>query len=723
MAQSTSTKSSLWVYNPTLDLVVGCGAWSAPLLLLGYLTANSSVSAWSVVFYALALFFNYPHYMATIYRAYHTQEDFNKYRVFTVHFTALVFLTLVLSHFFRQALPWIFTLYLCWSPWHYSGQNYGLFMMFARRAGAKPSANVQQALYAAFLLSYLILMLNFHTGVSSDPLFFSLGIPAKASYAAVLILGIGFVGFSAFALVSLAKETGWKPLLPSLTLFSTQFLWFLLPTTLSLLKGLQIPQSRYSTGVMAVMHSAQYIWITSYYARREANTEQQSNWRPFAYFSVLVAGGIALFVPGPWLASRLFHFDFAASFLIFTALVNIHHFILDGAIWKLRDGRIAQLLLNSQERISGETVKAHGRAIAGLRWLVGNSKHARTIRIATALALLTWAGVDQVRYYFRIHSENLANLQLAASLNSFDSGLQTWLGRKKFESGQPDAAIAAWKSALRLNPADSSARDSLLQYMITQKRFDEAYRLTQQSLQYSPKDVNLLVNNGTLAKQAGNRDAAVTSWKRAIALDPSQLAARLYLAGEFQQAGRCDEAIPHYMSFLGQLGRLDPGRRPPPETVLSAIFALAICQEKVQKPGEAEKSYELARTIAAQVGDKNTESLANMYEAELKSSQHQIGGALPLYQQALRLDRTLDNRHVEAQDWYTYGIFLRDSGFSKRLSYACLMKSELLMKSLDAGPELKLVSDARLALANTGRPVTSQNLQSALGEALQLTAK
>ena len=83
---------------------------------------------------------------------------------------------------------------------------------------------------------------------------------------------------------------------------------------------------------------------------RRCGKEHARNWRPLAYFGVLVVGGIALFVPGPWLASRVFHHDFTASFLIFTALVNIHHFILDGAIWKLRDGRIASLLLNSREQ-------------------------------------------------------------------------------------------------------------------------------------------------------------------------------------------------------------------------------------------------------------------------------------------------------------------------------------------------------------------------------------
>jgi hypothetical protein len=74
------------------------------------------------------------------------------------------------------------------------------------------------------------------------------------------------------------------------------------------------------------------LWITSYYARREANSEGQQNWRLLVYFAVLVTGGIALFIPGPWIASHLFHFDFTRSFLIFTALVNIHHFLLDNAI-------------------------------------------------------------------------------------------------------------------------------------------------------------------------------------------------------------------------------------------------------------------------------------------------------------------------------------------------------------------------------------------------------
>src|SRR5271157_578244 len=138
-SSEAAAPASPWIYGPWLDLTVGCGAWSAPLLLVSYLSIASNARAWSVAFYVLALFFNYPHYMATIYRAYHREEDFQKYRIFTVRITFLIALTVVLSHLSIRALPWIFTVYLTASPWHYSGQNYGLFMMFARRAGVQPS--------------------------------------------------------------------------------------------------------------------------------------------------------------------------------------------------------------------------------------------------------------------------------------------------------------------------------------------------------------------------------------------------------------------------------------------------------------------------------------------------------------------------------------------------------------------------------------------------------
>ena len=690
----SSAPASAWLYGPWLDLVVGCGAWSVPLLLISYFSIASSTRAWAVAFYALALFFNYPHYMATIYRAYHRAEDIQKYRIFTVYTTALILLTLILSHFWLRILPWIFTIYLTWSPWHYSGQNYGLFMMFARRAGANPSKAERSALYGAFIASYLILFLGFHTGASSDPLFISLGIPAVAGRWGQIGLGAAFVTLSIYGLSELVGALGWRKLLPCLTLFSSQFLWFLLPAAMSLIKGIGIPQSRYSSGVLAVMHSAQYLWITSYYARREASASPGRSWRPLAYFAVLVAGGIALFVPGPWLASRVFHHDFSASFLIFTALVNLHHFILDGAIWKLRDGRIASLLLNSRDHLARAASGAGGRLSAAWSWLSGSAASARSLRVSAAVLLLACGTVDQVRHYLALRSENVRDLQRAAMLDSFDGPLQMRLAHRELENGHPQQAEAAWRKAIQSNPADPAPRQALLRFLIERNRFDEAFDVTEASLRFTPRDASLLMDRGLLALRRGQPEQAVDSWTRAIAVDPGQTLAHLYLANELDHEGKAEAAAGHYKSILGIIAQQRGAKRPEPEKVIAIVLRMADCQVRASQAAEAVQSYELAAKIAAQTKQTKLESIANVNEAALKSEAGEVGAALQLYQHALHLDDSIADRTSSAEDWLAYGRFLDRAGFPARLAYACLVKSARLRDSLPEESQRQLLAEA-----------------------------
>jgi tetratricopeptide (TPR) repeat protein len=681
---SQKTQAQPWIYNPWLDLMVGCGAWSAPLLLVSYFSLSSSTRMWSVVFYALALFFNYPHYMATLYRAYHRSEEFEKYRIFTVHITALVLLTLLLAHSWARLLPWIFTIYLTWSPWHYSGQNYGLFMMFARRAGADPDRKTLGALYGAFIVSYLVLFLSFHTGPSTDPLFLSLGIPAVVSRAEQIALGIAFVILSFYGLRRLAGQTGWRPLLPSVTLFSSQILWFLVPALVSLVKGLQVPQNRYSTGILAVMHSAQYLWITSYYARREAadgDTATRS-WRPLAYFGVLVLGGIALFVPGPWLASRAFHRDYTASFLIFTSLVNIHHFILDGAIWKLRDGRIAALLLNSRDRIAGAASRTGGQIDSIWQWLKGTGGPSRTVRVGGIALLLLWGSLDQARYYLALHTDDLRDLRRAASLNSFDSALQLRLARKEVDDGETKQAEAALRRAVQVNPVDPIARQSLLKFLIQQKRFDDAFQATDDALKYFPGDSNLLVDRGLLDAQRGRPNAARADWDRALILDPKQWLPHLYLAQELDREGEFRAAATHYAVFLEKIAQQKPADRPAADLMIGIVMRMAECQARSRQPDLAIKSYQMAAKLAAQNTSPKLESVANVNEAELQAKAGKTSEALRLYQRALQLDEMVGDDQASSLDWFAYGRFLAQSGFAPSLAYASIAKAEFLQQSL-----------------------------------------
>src|SRR5213594_4892901 len=167
-----------WIASPAIDLTVGCGAWSLPLLLTAYALGGGSPIS-SAGFYALALFLNYPHYMATIYRAYRTQADFVRYKAVTVYFTAFLVVALIAAHLSYRIVPWLFTLYITWSPWHYMGQNFGLLMMFIHRKGIKVERKERNGIWAVFVASYVITFLSFHTAPSSTPFFSSLGLPAS----------------------------------------------------------------------------------------------------------------------------------------------------------------------------------------------------------------------------------------------------------------------------------------------------------------------------------------------------------------------------------------------------------------------------------------------------------------------------------------------------------------------------------------------------------------
>jgi hypothetical protein len=259
-----------------------------------------------------------------------------------------------------------------------------------------------------------MVLASFQTGDSADPLVLSLGSPAKFTLLARLVLAGMFAGLCAFAFRRLIPRCGAAAMAPAITLAVTQFLWFVVPTLLELRSDFHIPQTRYSSGVLAVLHSAQYLWITSYYQRREARAAGESRWRMPAYFLTLTAGGIALFIPGPWLVSRILRFDFTTSFLIFTAVVNIHHFILDGAIWKLRDLRIASLLIGpnrSAEASEASGVRERESTRAGRSRSLGSRViSSPAFRIGLATLLFLWGGMDQIHFALGSAEENASAL-------------------------------------------------------------------------------------------------------------------------------------------------------------------------------------------------------------------------------------------------------------------------------------------------------------------------
>ncbi|HTZ46913.1 MAG TPA: tetratricopeptide repeat protein [Verrucomicrobiae bacterium] len=718
--EGATTRSS-WIYGPWRDLIIGCGAWSAPLLLFSYYASTASTKGWSFAFYALALLFNYPHFMATVYRAYHSYDEFAKYRVYTVHVALLLVFAGLIAHLWYPIVPWIFTLYICWSPWHYTGQNYGLLMMFTRRAGLTPTESERQALHLAFIASYLMLLVSFHTGASPDPLIISLGLPAQFTLPVRVMLGLFFLIASAWALVSLSRRSSWKALLPSCTLVSTQFFWFLLPALIELASGKEVPQTRYSSGILAVLHSAQYLWITSYYQAKEARAAGQTAWSFSRYLLILVAGGIALFIPGPWLASRVFHADFATSFLTFMALVNLHHFLLDGAIWKLRDSRIAWFLLNKREA-APKVQTSPSRTAAFFRWIAGTTFTARSLRVALIVLLLLWGAMDQLRFYWANVSAGLSSLQRAARLNPNDSSLQTHLARAADLAGDRDLALASLQHAAAVNPSNISFQEAYARGLILAGRDADAYALYHEVLLRSPQNANALINYGLLAQRLGHPEEAVDTWQRAVAADPIQPNAQLYLAQALEQKGELQAAARHYQAYLQIVAKHPASYVGAGSVVISALIKVADADAADQKISQALIGYAKAAQFAEKMKNPALQSLALAHAADAQERAGRLGDAAQSFQAALIIDETQGETHDAATDWFNYGQFLHRHNQPERLVFACFDRAQDLMSTnpgdaLNAMAAAVTASQARLGPA--ARSLPSQ-LSKLLSEALSL---
>ena len=632
--------------------------------------------------------------MATVYRAYHTRTEFAKYRIFTVHIALLLALAGVIAHVWYPLLPWIFTLYICWSPWHYTGQNFGLLMMFTRRSGLAPSSAERNAIQLSFLASFLLLMLSFHTGPSGDALILSLGLPAKFTLPARAVLAVFFVVACGGALISMARRSSLRAIVAPLTLAVTQFLWFLLPALIELFSGHEVPQTRYSSGVLAVLHSAQYLWITSYYQQREARERGDATWKLSRYLLTLVAGGIALFIPGPWIASRIFHADFAASFLTFTALVNIHHFILDGAIWKLRDSRVAAFLLNTKEGFSSSESRKSGTLQSAGHWLMSSAPAARGIRIAAAALLLAWAAMDQLHFYWSSEADSLPALERAAKLNPDDSVVQIRLARAETLAGKRDASIAALQRAASISPDSFPRQEAYARGLIESGRDAEAAAQYQQMLGRWPRNADALVNYGLLEQRQGHGEEAIDSWQRAIDVDPDQTNAQIYLAQALDARGEGQAAARHYRAYLQIVAAHRGQHLTDTATVITALIKVADADAAANHQADALKGYDAAIQFAEKANAKPLETLALVHMADLQEKREDVASGATAYQRALAIDASLSDPLSAASDWFNYGQFLRREHQAERLVFACFLHAERLVNATP-GAELSAIAQAR----------------------------
>ncbi len=637
--------ANAWLFGPATDVLLGGGLVYAALFVVLVVGGDSLRAAQPAALVALgAVVLSGPHYGATLLRVYEKRSDRRAYVIFATWATLLVAGWFVASVHVSLLGSLLFTVYLTWSPWHYSGQNFGICMMFLRRGGIEVSSPVRRLLHTSFLSSFLLTFLVFHgsteaAGYVPNPVGYgaesierlSLGVPREWTRLVFPWVALASFGTAAAAFWMLRRQTSSRALAPAATLVATQALWFSLPMSVSFwriptgIAPFDLAATPYYVFWIAMAHAVQYMWITCYFAK--AKPDWEGYW-PF-YAKTLAAGAAVWTLPPIVFASS--HLGSVASaeklLLLVAAAVNIHHFVLDGAIWKLRSGRVARVLIRSQHDAPGSSAPSLGWR---RRLVWGVFATSAVVAIGTiwlqSSALEALAGRDAERARSRF--------DWLARVGRESAEHRARLGSLFARAGDPEAARAQFERSLALRP-NASAWRGIAWLRAGEKDWAGALEAVEAQREVGELDAATAGLAARIHYDRGDFESARALMDALVSRTPDSAKGYARLARFAFERGDPGQAAAYYREAI----EIDPGHH---SSVNSLAWILAT-SESILDPGEALRLAEDA--VEADRGDANyldtlaaAQATAGRFEEAAQAASRAVEIARAEGQDALRAE-------------------------------------------------------------------------------------
>jgi hypothetical protein len=304
---------------------------------------------------------NYPHFASSSYRLYHSRASARQYPMTAWLIPAVMFLAVAGCFASPDTVaPMFVKLYLLWSPYHFSGQTVGITMIYARRWGYRIDGWGRKALTVFVFSTFAVqsawaeLAIRNHdvrslTGARSSYFgvrFGVLGVPTWLPTLLTVVLWASLAVFGAYIALQLVRDrrvVPWIVLLPA----ASQFIWFYAPGV-----------GQYAA-LVPFFHSLQYLLIAWGVQlsvglgerKREPSVgyviSESTRWA-----AVNVFAGIALFWGLPRIGSHLGR-SLQFSNAVLLSAIQIHHFFVDGVIWRLREPSVSSPVSTSLRELAG----------------------------------------------------------------------------------------------------------------------------------------------------------------------------------------------------------------------------------------------------------------------------------------------------------------------------------------------------------------------------------
>jgi hypothetical protein len=346
MPRSESLSRSQYFVNVWIDAAM-IGGISIVFFLSAHLFTDAGRTPALLESVAIAsLFVNYPHFSATIYRLYQSPANIRQFPVTAIGVPVLIAAAVSASLWQPEVVaPYFVILFLIWSPFHYSGQTIGITMLYARRSGTEIGRWQRIALstfvYSTFIVGFAYTKEPLQRyGVTIPIIHF----PTWFDAVVIAVMIASVAGFLTFVILWSFVRRRLPPLMVLLPA-ATQFVWFL-PGR----------QAAMFFEFVPFFHCLQYLYVAwamqmglrlgkpvaGSKPHKLLDESMRWAWRNYV-------GGLFLFIALPWIGFWI-NVPLITSAGIVLAAVNLHHFIVDGVIWKLRDtGETSPLMMNAAD--------------------------------------------------------------------------------------------------------------------------------------------------------------------------------------------------------------------------------------------------------------------------------------------------------------------------------------------------------------------------------------
>ncbi|MCB9738528.1 MAG: hypothetical protein H6747_04610 [Deltaproteobacteria bacterium] len=230
------------------------------------------------------------------------------------------------------------SLYLTWSPYHYAAQAYGLAVMYCFRSGCIIDGRDKKLLWWAAMLPFFYVATFSGSGRTGIGWLLPMPLAEVAVVGPALALlqqtGERVLPVAAFVMPLWLfwrvgrSSKGPMPLISLLAILSNGVWWLILPDQDAFM-------------LATVFHSIQYLVIIAIFHVKDQTDLADNRRSPAAhallFYGACLALGYGLFhlLPHGFVAAG---FGPVESFMLVAAAINLHHFIVDGFIWRLKKG-------------------------------------------------------------------------------------------------------------------------------------------------------------------------------------------------------------------------------------------------------------------------------------------------------------------------------------------------------------------------------------------------